>query len=268
MAGGLVELGDGIAARIRPAPGERVLWFHGYTMDSSTWEELWDHLPGWHHIGVDLPGHGASRPLARGDDLPGVARLMAALALEHGVRHLAALSFGTILALQAAVERPDAFATLVLAAPALGGGPTERVIEARYEELARSYRERGPGPHLGALWMAPPPDIFRGVQANEALWDRVAAVVARHSWSELERFGMHPLTGHVQAETDLRTIRSATLILLGEEDMQAFKRSAELIRRSIPRSRRVYLPGAGHLCMLEAPRRAARLIDAHLRGAG
>ena len=51
---------EGFAVRTAGTPlsGPAVVWIHGYTMDSSTWEELWALLPGWFHIGVDLLGHG------------------------------------------------------------------------------------------------------------------------------------------------------------------------------------------------------------------
>ena len=41
--------------------GPAVVWIDGYTMDSTSWSELWGLLPGWRHLGIDLPGHGALR---------------------------------------------------------------------------------------------------------------------------------------------------------------------------------------------------------------
>jgi pimeloyl-ACP methyl ester carboxylesterase len=52
---------------------------------------------------------------------------------------------------------------------------------------------------------------------------------------------------------------------VGDRDLDGFKRSAEWIRRSIPRCRRVDIEGAGHLCLLEAPERAAPFVESHLR---
>ena len=51
---------EGLSARVQPGSGPKVIWLHGYTLNSSVWLPLWRRLPGWTHIGIDLPGHGAS----------------------------------------------------------------------------------------------------------------------------------------------------------------------------------------------------------------
>ena len=255
-----------LALREAPGAGAPVLWIHGYTLDSSIWRRLWDLLPGWRHLGVDLPGHGASPPLAPGETLATLAERIAVLALARGVRHVVGLSFGGMVALQVVAQRPAAFASLALGAPALGGGAQDRHAQARNLELMRLYRERGAGPWLGELWMRWPPDIFKGAARHPELWRELAGAVGRHAWAELADSAMQGLTNHPQPQRALRAIRAATLVLIGDEDMDAFKRSAELIRRAVPGCRRLYLPGAGHLCLLEAPDAAAKLLEEHFRG--
>src|SRR4051794_36716306 len=139
----LVNLGDGFAGHIAHGSGEPVPWIHGYTLDSSSWLPLWSLLPDWQHIGVDLPGHGSSVPLGPSESLPSLARRIAAIAFRHRVRHCVALSFGTRVAIQLAIEYPEAFDTIVLGAPALGGGPEEPDVAARYNELTAMYQRRG-----------------------------------------------------------------------------------------------------------------------------
>jgi pimeloyl-ACP methyl ester carboxylesterase len=258
-------LGDGIAARVSRSSGEKVLWIHGYTMDSSTWQDLWRLLPNWYHIGLDLPGHGASRSIRQSEDLQALAIRAGELALEWEVRHIVALSFGTMLALQVAIEYPDDFASLVLGAPALAGGPQDSMVAVRYGELARLYRQRGAGTHMAALWMRSPPDIFKGLEDRPLVRDRVFDVISRHGWRELEDGSMVTLTSPAQKEEQLRTIRAVTLVLLGEKELPAFRSCAHLITETIPSCERVEIPSAGHLCLLEAPNQAASLIDAHLR---
>jgi len=247
----LIKLGEGLAARVAPGPGDPILWLHGYTLDSSSWSELWDLLPERHHIGVDLPGHGASLPLDPRLDLPALARRIGEIALERRVRHIVALSFGTILALQIAIEFPAAFQSLILGAPALGGGPQDPEVGTRYGELAALYRRCGFTPELRRLWMQSPPDIFKGAEAHPALWSRLWKTVGRHPWWEIEDGSYSRLSNHPQSREDLQKVRAATLLLVGENELAPFKRCAELIRRSIPGCRRVYLPVLGHLCLLE-----------------
>ena len=260
-----VELGDGIAATVRTGTGETVLWFHGYTMNASIWGELWELLPGWSHVGVDLPGHGASRPIRSGEDLPALARTIGALALDLGVRHLVALSFGTILAVQTAIEHPGSFASLVLGAPALGGGPQDTLVARRYMELSLAHRMLGPGPELTALWMKSPPDVFKGAEARPDLWARLSAVIGEHGWTELADGAMQPLAGHPQQAAELAHVEAATLLLVGEDDLEMSKAVADLLSRVLPTCERVDLPALGHLCLIEAPEVAAGLVARHLR---
>lgn len=262
-----LDVEDGIVARALPGDGGRILWIHGYSLDSRIWDEIWAHLPAWHHIGIDLPGHGQSRPLLPGLGLPALARSLGRFAVEQKVQHLVGLSFGGMVALQISIEYPNAFASLVLGAPALGGGPQDRFAQARNLELSRMYHTQGSGPWLRDLWMTPPPDIFTGASKQPALWRRLRKIVGEHTWTELADSRMQMLTTYRQSVDDLRRITAATLILVGDEDADAFKRSAELIRRAIPRCCRVYLACTGHLTLLERATTVHTMLDAHFRAA-
>jgi pimeloyl-ACP methyl ester carboxylesterase len=235
-------------------------------MDATVWAPLWEALPGWTHVGVDLWGHGGSPPLPPGADLPALADEVIALAASEGARHVVGLSFGGMLALQVAIQWGAGLASLVLGSAPLGGGPQDPHAATRSRELTRLYEQRGPGEWMTALWMRSPPDIFRGAAAQPELWERLQQTVDRHRWEELEDESMRGVVDHPQSAHDLRRVEAATLIVVGDEDMPSVKRCAELMRRSIPGARRVYARGAGHLSLLESPE-AAELIAAHLRGA-
>jgi pimeloyl-ACP methyl ester carboxylesterase len=258
---------DGLAARVVDGGGESLLWLHGYTLDSSIWGPLWQGLPAWRHIGLDLPGHGASEPLRRRESLPELARRVGAFALAEGVRHIIGLSLGAMIALQVAIECPESFRSLILCSPPVGGGPQDPAARTRNLELARLYSERHAGPWMTALWMQWPPDIFKGAAHHAELWSQLQSVIDRHSWAELTDSRMQGLTVYPQQVRQLGRIRASTLVLVGEEDMPAFKRCAELLRRAIPNCERIYWPGAGHLALLEAAGSVPGTLEAHLRAA-
>src|SRR5258707_987948 len=144
--------------------GPAVLWIHGYTMDASVWSELWSLLPGWRHVGVELPGHGQSPPLRPGTTLAGVAAQVAEVAAATGARRVVALSFGSCVALQLASNWPELVSHLVVGAPTIAGAPAEPGTDQRYRELA-VMRRLAPSPGGGALagevltdlWMQLPP---------------------------------------------------------------------------------------------------------------
>ena len=126
----VTEVGDG--------PG--VLWLHGYTMRSDVWQPLWGKMPGWRHVGLDLPWHGASRGLRDGETLAMLADSVVAYTASASVSHVVALSFGTILATEMAVRHPDACDSWTLAAPSLAGMPHEPAVTRRYLDLYEMYR--------------------------------------------------------------------------------------------------------------------------------
>jgi pimeloyl-ACP methyl ester carboxylesterase len=261
-----LELAPGLSVRVvggsdRPA----VLWIHGYTIDSGVWSGLWDRLPGWRHVGIDLPGHGRSRPLGTDEHLPDLGRLVADGARAMGVEHVVGLSLGTIVALQVVLSAPTAFRSLTLGAPALGGGPTDEAAGRRYRELARMCRDLGPGPWMTALWTQSPPHIFTWAKRDPALWAVLCASIGRHTWQDL-RTGV-PVTRlarDVQPLSALADLELATLVLVGEHEMDAFKETAGILAAHMPNARVTTVDGTGHLCLLEASERCADLIEHHL----
>jgi len=257
------DFADGIVARERPGAGPTVLWFHGYTLDGTSWEQMWDLLPGWHHIALDLPGHGASHPIDERTDLHEIAQRVGGACVARRIRYLVGLSFGTLTATQVAIEFPGQFEAVVLAAPSLAGGPVPEEAAADYTELHRTYRRHGRGDEVLDAWMASPP--WQGLDGVAGLRERMVPIVARHPWGELEKEGLLFRAFHnpVQRPDDLRRIRARTLVILGELEMPAFRRCADRLVSEVPDCRRHELPGVHHLCLLEAPVACAREIERH-----
>jgi len=261
------DAGAGIAVQVRRGAGPPVAWVHGYTMDASVWEALWRLLPGWTHVGIDLPSHGQSRPLAPHERLDQLGRQIADVCAAYDARHLVGLSFGSTVALQTAIEAPELLRSLILGAPAVAGAPTDPGSEIRYSQLGELYAQFGPGPHMTCLWMSSPPEIFPAAQAHARLRAELRTIIDRHTWRELASGAMRSLSAHAQQDADLRRIEASTLVLIGAEDLPAFKYSAALIARTVPACRAMLIPDTGHLCLLERPETVAPLIDRHLQAA-
>jgi pimeloyl-ACP methyl ester carboxylesterase len=252
-----------IKARVRRGGSERVLWIHGYTVDSTIWDATWDLLPGWSHYGIDLPGHGLSPPLRVGTTLRQLATELADAAAGLGIRHVVGLSLGTMIALEVAITCPIAFRTLTLAAPTIAGGPIEHAVGVRYRELMELYGRRGAGPWMTELWMRCPPDTF--AYASPELHNQLTAIINRHTWSELvdPGAGVVKFTRERQNATALASSAARQLYVIGEHELPAFQLSATLLRGIRPDARHVELAGAGHLCLLHSPRQVAPLLAEH-----
>ncbi|MCE5333477.1 MAG: alpha/beta hydrolase [Desulfobacteraceae bacterium] len=260
----LVSLADGISGRLQPGGGDSVIWLHGYTLDSSSWAEIWSLLPGWNHIGPDLPCHGASEPVSGWKGLRDLANRLGRLCIERDVRHLAALSFGTITAIQMLIQFPEVFASAVLAAPAIAGGPSDPGMAHAYSKLFGLYRRHASSGELQRTWMDSP--AWKGIEKRPGLGEDLRALVARHSWAELGSLAwMLQFTSPTQKESNLMQIRTPILVLVGEHEMEAFRQNAQLLLNTVPGCRRHELADADHLCVLQTPERSARLIDEHIR---
>jgi pimeloyl-ACP methyl ester carboxylesterase len=259
---------SGLALLRRPGRGESIMWLHGYTLDATVWTQVWELLPEFNHVGVDLPGHGRSRSLTLEDDLPALGSAIAQLARDEGVRHVVAMSFGGLIGMEAAIALGHDLDTLTLAGAPLGGGPQDPEATACNADLTRLLRARGVGPWLVERWMSTPPQIFAGAARNPPLFRALAEIVGRHRWRELTDGTMARLMARVHRTADLASIRARTLLLNGATEMEAFRRSTELLRRGIAGASRRSLDDAGHLCLLEQPGLAALAIGAHIRYSG
>lgn len=259
----LFAFAQGIAARAQPGAGDKVLWLHGYTLDSSCWSDLWQRLPGWHHVAIDLPGHGASEPMIEIADLPDLGRRLGSASIAQDVRHIVALSFGTLTALQIGIEFPDAFASFVLGGPTIAGGPQDPDVAVAYAELAEVYRKVGPGIDMQRLWMSCA--AWDGIDAQPVLKAKLGSLVAKHGWAEMGTQGVRRFLSPPHRETDLARLRAPVLLMLGDLELPAFRESAAILERTITDCSRCELHATHHLCMLESPGQAAPAIDAHLR---
>ncbi len=257
------EFTDGLSGTDQPGDGDKVLWLHGYTLNSRSWSDLWARLPGWHHIGIDLPGHGASAPMTAFADLQDLGRKLGAACVEHGVRHIVALSFGTLTAIQVAIEFPDAFASFTFGGPTIAGGPQDAAVGVVYTEMLRAYADGERAARLQELWMSSP--AWEGIDEQPQLRAKLGALVASHSWAELGTDGVRRFLWPHHDEPDLARIQVPVLVLVGDMELPAFRATAAILQRTLPDCASCELTATHHLCMLESPDQAAPAIDAHLR---
>ncbi|WP_083915533.1 alpha/beta fold hydrolase [Demetria terragena] len=237
-------------------------WVPGYTMTTAIWGELWENLPGIRHVGIDLPGHGQESATAMPSSLTGWAEHVAHRMAEAGSRDLVGLSFGSSIALQVALEFPDQVDRLILAAPTLSGRTDDNAARNKYIELAKALFRGVSGRPLADIWMAAPPDIFTGLRQHPARFERLAQMVATHSFAELRTGSMATLAQTSQTTDQLAGLRAEVLVLSGSHDMPLFRENAELIAAHAPQAFMTELPAVGHLPLLEEPEACA----AHLEG--
>lgn len=239
-----------------------VVLLHAGVADRGMWSE---HLPsladaGFRALAPDLPGFGEA-PVEEGEQAPWADVLATMDALEIGRATLVGNSFGGAVALRTAVVAPERVSGLVLVStPAPGIEPSaqlEAVWQAEEAALERGDID-GAVRAVVAGWTLP--------DSPAALRDRVAAMqrrafILQGGAGEVTE-APDPLDEHPEA---LASIAVPALVAVGESDLEDFHKGAEALAQTLPQSRLVTIPGAGHLAPLEAPERFRELLLEFLR---
>ena len=254
-----------------------LLLVHGFTGFRHDFASQLDALAeGRRVLAPDLRGHGES---GRSDDPADytLARLsedllgfLDTLAIERC--DLLGHSMGGMLALRAALARPERVASLLLMDTA--PGPLDWVDPAQLALATRVAREAGMAALATILRARAKDDPARGepdrrVEAEwgeERFWAwRVARVAATDpaAYAALGR----ALVEQEDLSPRLASIAAPTTVLVGELDHE-FRRPAEALAHAIPGARHVVLPGAGHQPQHEAPDAWREAVLAHLLRVG
>jgi len=234
----------------RVGAGPAVVLLHGYVADGrTTWRWQLDGLSDeFTVVAWDAPGAGGSSDPPEGFGTAGYADCLAgfieALRLDHP--SVLGLSFGGILALALHDRHPTVASALVLASAYAGwaGSLPADVAEARLQQ-ALVLADLSPTEFVDALL----PTMFAPATAP----DTVAAF--RASMLEFHSVGFRAMA-RASAENlrhVLPRVAVPTLLVYGEKDVRAGLSVARGLKAAISGAGLVVLPGAGHLCNMEAP---------------
>jgi pimeloyl-ACP methyl ester carboxylesterase len=164
-------------------------------------------------------------------------------------------SFGGLLSVYCALERPRAVCALVLVGPIISGLPLS-------EHFATRGGRARPGPdspdeeHI-AYWTEIDPWFV--APANISARAQLRALLTANPQNlrppvELERYPEYP------ALPRLGEITAPTLIIVGEQDAPDVHAHCGAIQAAIPNARRVVLTGSGHVPHLEVPEEFNRTV--------
>jgi pimeloyl-ACP methyl ester carboxylesterase len=241
----------------RAGAGPPLVLLHGYVGDGpTTWRGQLDALSDeFTVIAWDAPGAGASSDPPESFGTSGYAEALAGFITRLGLEspHVAGVSFGGILALALAGRHPAIPRTLVLASAYAGWSgslPADAVAQRLQQALALS--ELTPDEFVGTLL----PTMF-SASTPPAVVDAFGASMR----------GFHPIGFRAMARSSAENVRDAlprvrvpTLLVYGDQDVRAPMHIAEDLHAAIAGSSLVVLPGAGHVCHIEAPEAFNRTV--------
>lgn len=252
-----VDVGDTTLAVLEggPADGPAVVLLHGYTADRVVWMRFARHLVPDHRVLVpELAGHGASGfTSGTGFSAPAQAARVAAVMERLGVdrAHVAGNSMGGFVAATVALEHPERVASLLLsdAVGVTSPEPSEAELQIREGRNPFFLDHVAAFPEFYAMTMARPPFVPGFVRA--AIAEDYVARRADYEEIFTDFFGVATL------DDRLGEITAPTLVMWGEQDRLVHPSTAGVWAAGIAGARTVRYPDAGHMPMLEMPRRTA-----------
>jgi pimeloyl-ACP methyl ester carboxylesterase len=238
--------------------GSPVVLLHAGVADARMWDDQFAALAARHTVvRYDARGCGRSDP-ARGSFSPraDLAAVMATLGI--GRAHLVGLSMGGTVALDAALERPELVAGLVLAATRPSGLAPSQALRDAWDAVDAAFEAEGfeAANELELrMWVDGPrrsPD-----QVDPAVRERVrvmnGALLAQPDEGEPER--LEP-----PANERLGEVRAPTLVIVGDGDQPDVVAAAEVLERGMRGARRHVLAGPAHMVNMERPAEFNRLV--------
>jgi abhydrolase domain-containing protein 6 len=259
-----VDVGDTTLAVLQggPADAPPVVLLHGYTADRVVWIRFAKHLVRDHRVVVpELAGHGASGfTSGTGFSAPAQAARVATLMDRLGIdrAHVAGNSMGGFVAATLALAHPDRVTSLLLsdAVGVASPEPSDAELQIRAGRNPFLLDDVAGFPEFYAMTMARPPFVPGFVQA--AIAEDYVSRRAHFEEIFTDFFGVETL------DDRLGEITAPTLVMWGEQDRLVHPSTAQVWADGIPGARTVRYPDAGHMPMLELPRRTAEDYRAFL----
>ena len=209
---------------------------------------------------VDLPGSGSAPALTAGASLRDLARALAATleALDLVRFDVVGRSMGGQVAQELALADPSAIRKLVLSSTT--GRVDEHLASVfrLWAEMAENGVPQAIRHRSSMLWCL-------GARALDDTDQAARYLAARRTGDRPKDYANQ---ARACAEHDaldrLTQLDVPTLVLAGTDDRLMPKAHAEALARAIPNSRLRFIPDAGHLAYLEAPRTFHREVAAFL----
>jgi 3-oxoadipate enol-lactonase len=240
-----------------------IVLLHAGVADRGMWDPIWPELTGERDVvRVDLRGFGESAARPDGPLSPAgdVLDTLTEIGVDHG--HLVGVSFGAGVAVEVALARPSAAASLLLASP--GGSlfadmtPDLRAfIDAEGSALDRGDLDAAVEANL-SWWVDGP--RRSGEQVDPSVREQVRRMQRRAfevtaDWDDVEEQEQDP-----PALDRLSEIKVPVLVLVGGLDLDVVHDAAGRVVAGIPGARRVDWPDVAHLPSLENPAAFAQLL--------
>jgi len=250
----------------RSGAGFPVVFLHAGVADSRMWEPqaagLAEHFD---VITPDMRGFGESElPPGSWSPTADVLALMDALGLRQAP-HLIGCSIGGRTAIDFTLEHPERVSKLVLVGAGVSGQTHDDEDESIYAEVEAADKAKDLVALNEAemkLWLVGPGRTPSHV--DQRLRDLFLDMNGRALQSDFDNAPIEKLDP--PAVGRLGEIKAPTLVIVGDHDLPAIHKSADLLVSKIRGARKAVIPDAAHLPNLEHPEKFNRLVLDFLNG--
>jgi len=237
--------------------GYTVVLIHAGKLDHRMWDDQFnEYAKHYEVIRYDVRGYGKSeipqKPYSDVDDLHGLMKF-----LNVNKACLIGLSMGGKIAVDFTLQHPEMTSALIPVATDLGGfvWSSEEIMQG-YQKIIETARDESESQAV-ELWLKFP--LFAPAMENPTVGDKVRKIVGDNS----HVFLLNPLNRRQikpPAVGRLSEISIPTLIIVGDRDVSDIIAIADTLEKNITGSKKVVIPGAGHLVNLEKSEEFNRIV--------
>jgi pimeloyl-ACP methyl ester carboxylesterase len=244
--------------------GEPLVFVHGSWVDHHSWDAVVPALSqSFRVLTYDRRGHSQSeRPTTQGstrDDMADLAALIEELGLAPA--HIIGNSFGGLIVLRLAVERPDLFRSLIVNEPPLFGVLADEPDKQAMLQAVKAGID-------GVVELLEAGDMEGGVRQfveiifGPGMWEQIPSELKNTVIFNAPTFldEMHDPEALSIDLGRLRRFPHPALLTLGEQGPPFFKPIVEKIATALPQAERKTFLGVGHEPEYEAPERYVATI--------
>ena len=233
--------------------GYPLVLIHNQSVDRRFWDyQMGAFAERFRVVRYDLRNHGDAPRYAgiydAGRDLLNVLD-----AVDVGTAHLVGAGLGGSIALDFALQHPQRVSALVLAGCGPGGSTLDihelsELLAPMMDAFIDVLSGGDPEPFINGIVAEPHTRPSRD-DGRELL--RRMLLDNAHVFTQFTPSGPRP--GEPPAIGRLAEIRVPTLVVVGERDLDAVKRTADILQQGIPQARKVVVAGAGKSPNLDDP---------------